>query len=81
MDYKQFEDSLFAEWRQRSIDNGDGEELAPDGLLYRFLGSRAGRRRANMGTRGKARAHIDKGLERRRGLGHTGGNGPQELFG
>lgn len=35
MDYKQLEDSLFAEWRQRSIDNGDGGELAPDELLYR----------------------------------------------
>ena len=35
MNYKQLEDRLFDEWRQRSITNGDGDELAPDGLLYR----------------------------------------------
>ena len=35
MNYKQLEDQLFDEWRQRSITNGDGDELAPDGLLYR----------------------------------------------
>lgn len=35
MNYKQFEDILFAEWRKRSVANGDGNELAPDGLLYR----------------------------------------------
>lgn len=35
MNYKQFEDNLFAEWRKRSVANGDGNELAPDGLLYR----------------------------------------------
>ena len=35
MNYKQFEDQLLDEWRRRSLANGDGGELAPDGLLYR----------------------------------------------
>lgn len=35
MNYKQFEDNIFAEWLKRSVANGDGCELAPDGLLYR----------------------------------------------
>lgn len=30
MNYKQFEDNILAEWRKRSVANGDGCELAPD---------------------------------------------------
>lgn len=35
MNYHDFEDALFAEWRRRSVANGDGSEIAADGLLNR----------------------------------------------
>lgn len=35
MDYHKLENELFEEWRRQSIANGDGDEIAPDGLLYR----------------------------------------------
>lgn len=35
MNYTALEDRLFEEWKTRSRQCGDGEEIAPDGLLYR----------------------------------------------
>ena len=33
--YNEFENELFEEWKARSLDNNDGDELVSDGLLYR----------------------------------------------
>lgn len=41
MNYTALEDRLFEEWKTRSRQCGDGEEIAPDGLLYRGLFSYA----------------------------------------